>query len=164
MNLTTGFFRIRCMATQHRVYLTPTDGSKLEATIRSGSALARYQTKARILLLTDLNNSSRMTDKKIIAALGTSNSNIQRTRMDFLERGLPDCLEDRPRSGRKPRITGDIQAKIAVIACSDPPEGRKSWTLQLIAEEAMRKGVVSQISRVTVFECLKKTNSNPGRL
>lgn len=151
------------MATRHHVYLTQSDRSKLEAMIRSGAALARYQTKARILLLTDENHPSRMTDKQIISALGTSNSNIQRTRISFLERGLPDCLKDGKRTGRKPRITGDIQAKIAVIACSDPPEGRKGWTLQLIAEEAMRKGVVSQISRVTVFECLKKTNSSPGK-
>ena len=115
------------------------------------------------MLLTDGNNPSRMTDKQIIAALGTSNSNIQRTRIDFLERGLPGCLKDKPRSGRKPTITGDIQAKIAVIACSDPPAGRKGWTLQLIADEAMRKGVIRKISRVSVFECLKKTISSPGK-
>jgi len=115
------------------------------------------------LLHTDRNCADRLTDKQIIKALGTSNSNIQRTRIDFLERGLPGCLKDRPRSGRKPTITGDIQAQIAVIACSDPPEGRNGWTLQLIADEAVRKGVISQISRVAVFECLKKTNSSPGK-
>ncbi len=151
------------MATRHLVHLTPTDRSKLEAIIRSGAALARYQTKARILLLTDGNSAERMTDKQIIAALRTSNSNIQRTRISFLEHGLPGCLKDRPRSGRKPTITGDIQAEIAVIACSDPPEGRKGWILQLIADEAVRKGIISQISRVAVFECLKKTNSSPGK-
>lgn len=151
------------MATRHLVCLTPTDRSKLETIVRSGLALARYQTKARILLLTDRNNPSRMTDKQIIAALGTSNSNIQRTRISFLEHGLLDCLKDRPRSGRRPTITGDIQAKLVVIACSDPPEGRKAWTLQLIADEAMRKGVITQISRVAVFESLKKTNSSPGK-
>jgi hypothetical protein len=135
----------------------------LKAIICSGAALARYQTKARILLLTDRNCVDRLTDKQIIAALGTSNSNIQRTRMSFLENGLDGCLKDKPRSGRKPSITGDIQAQITVIACSDPPEGRNGWTLQLIADEVVRKGIRKTISRVAVFECLKKTNLSPGK-
>ena len=151
------------MATQHHVLLTEADRAKLTAIISSGAALARYQTKARILLHTDRNSADRLTDKQIIAALGTSNSNIQRTRISFLELGLDGCLEDKPRSGRKPTISGDIQAKIAVIACSDPPAGRKTWTLQLIAEETVRQGHIEQISRVAVFECLKKMHSNPGK-
>ena len=163
MNPSSRVWRIRYMATQHHVYLSDKDRSKLEAIIRSGATLARYQTKARILLHTDRNCADRLTDKQIIKALGTSNSNIQRTRMSFLEHGLKGCLKDRPRSGRKPTITGDIQARIAVIACSNPPEGRKAWTLDLIVEEVVRQGIVVSISRVAVYECLKKTNSSPGK-
>ena len=144
------------MATRHHVCLLHKDRSKLEAFIRTGKALARSQTKARILLLTDESNASRMTNKQIIAALRTSNSNIQRTRISFLERGLPSCLEDKPRYGRKPTITGDIQAKIAAISCTAPPEGQKRWTLKLIAQETVRRGHIETISRVAVYECLKK--------
>jgi len=150
------------MATQHRVHLSDEDRSKLQAIIGSGSALARAQTKARILLLTDRDRADRLTDDQIIATLGTSNSNIQRTRISFLANGLEGCLKDKPRSGRKPRITGDIQAKLTVPACTAPPEGRNRWTLQLLADQMVLLGHIDRISKVAVHKHLKKTNLRPG--
>ena len=151
------------MATLHRVYLTVDQRTTLTALIQSGTALARTQTKARILLLTDRNRPDRFTDVQIIAALGTSNSNIQRTRIQFLSEGLEGCLHDKPRSGRKPTITGDIHAKLTVLACSDPPEGRRRWTLQLLANKMIELGYVDTISDVAVYKHLKKANLSLGR-
>ena len=130
--------------------------------LSSGSALARYQTKARILLLTDRNRTDRMTDRQIITALNTSNSNIQRTRISFLSVGLPDCLKDKQRSGRKPRITGDVQANLTLLACSTPPVGRCKWTLQLLADEMVLNGHIDYISKDAVCKHLKKTGLSLG--
>jgi hypothetical protein len=152
------------MAIQHRVHLSDDDRSKLNAIIKSGTALARMQTKARILLLTDRNCANRLTDDQIIAVLRTSNSNIQRTRISFLANGLEGCLKDKPRSGRKPRITGDVEAKLTLLACSKPPEGQCKWTLTLLAQQMVELGYTNAISRVAVHNHLKKTNSNPGLL
>jgi putative transposase len=151
------------MATQHRVYLSDNDRAKLKAILSSGSALARTQTKARILLLTDRNRADRLTDDQIIATIGASNSNIQRTRISFLANGLEGCLKDKPRSGRKPKFAGDIQAKLTVVACSKPPEGRCKWTLQLLANKMVLLGHVDTISKVTIHKLLKKTNLSLGR-
>ena len=151
------------MATQHHVRLSDDDRSKLKATIGSGSVLARFQTKARILLLTDRNRADRLTDDQIIATLGTSNSNIQRTRISFLTDGLEGCLKDKRRSGRPRRITGDVQANLVVIACSKPPEGRCAWTLLLLAKQMVLLGHIESISASAVCKALKKTNSNRGR-
>ena len=112
------------MATKHRIFLTDEQRVQLEAMLHSGAAFSRSLTKVRILLLTDRNRAERQTDVQIIAALATSNSNIQRTRISYLTDGLEGCLRDKPRSGRKPKITGDVHAKLVVLACSDPPEGR----------------------------------------
>ena len=165
------------MHTQHRVFLSDGDRAKLSAIISSGSALfpldprsslgaventARYQTKARILLLTDRNRADRMTDDQIIAFLGTSNSNIQRTRMSFLAVGLEGCLKDKPRSGRKPRITGDVQAKLTVLACSTPPDGRCKWTLELLSKHMVLNGYIDTISKDAVCKHLKKTGLSLG--
>lgn len=152
------------MATQHHVHLTDENRAKLTAIISSGSALARTQTKARILLLTDRNRADRLTDDQIIATLGTSNSNIQRTRIRFLAVGLDACLVDKPRSGRKPRITGDVVANLTVLACSKPPEGHARWTLQMLANRMVELHYIDAISPVAVHTHLKKTKSLPGGL
>jgi putative transposase len=48
------------------------------------------------------------------------------------------------------------------LACSDPPEGRCHWTLQLLADELVVLGLVDAVSIETVRQSLKKTTSSPG--
>ena len=151
------------MATKHRIFLTDEQRVQLETMIHSGTARSRSLTKVRILLLTDRNRAERQTDVQIIAALATSNSNIQRTRISFLTDGLEGCLRDKPRSGRTPKITGDVHAKLVVLACSDPPEGRCKWTLKLLADQMVKLGYVDAISDVGVYKHLKKTNLSLGK-
>ena len=43
------------------------------------------------------------------------------------------------------------------LACSPPPSGRISWTLQLLADRLVQLGVVEEISDETVRLRLKKT-------
>ena len=63
---------------------------------------------------------------------------------------------------RHHKITGDIQAKIIAVACSDAPQGRERWTLQLIAYCLVELGVVDSLSATAVGTILKKTNLSPG--
>jgi hypothetical protein len=48
------------------------------------------------------------------------------------------------------------------LACSDPPEGRCHWTLQLLADELVVLGLVKSINAETVRQALKKTTFSPG--
>ena len=48
------------------------------------------------------------------------------------------------------------------LACSQPPEGRASWTLELLADGLVEREIVESISTETVRRTLKKTNSSPG--
>jgi hypothetical protein len=43
------------------------------------------------------------------------------------------------------------------------PEGREQWTLQLIADELVRLGLVESISDTAGMETLKKMNLSPGK-
>lgn len=151
------------MNTKYIVRLSPAERERLETLTHSGSALARVQTKARILLLTDYNQDARLTDVQIIRALSTSNSTIQRTRIQFVEGGIDAALFDKPRSGCPPKITGDIEAKLTMLACSDPPEGRARWTLQLLADQMVALGYIDTISDVAVYKRLKKRNQTLAR-
>jgi hypothetical protein len=73
------------------------------------------------------------------------------------------ALTEKPRPGQPPKITGDIEARLVTLACSNPPEGRARWTLRLLADTMVELGYLDSISNVAVYHALKKTRLNPGR-
>ena len=87
---------------------------------------------------------------------------IIRTRKACLDEGLEAALFEKPRPGAPPKITGEIEAKLVTLACSDAPEGRARWTLRLLAHKMVELGYIDTISNVAVYQRLKKTNSSPG--
>ncbi len=150
------------MSTHVKVYLTDEQRAHLEHLIRSGSCLARTQTKARILLLTNRNQVHPRSDAEIAASLGISRPTIVRTRRRFVLEGLDAALYDKPRPGAKPKITGEVAAHLTLLACSTPPEGKQRWTLQLLADKLVELQLVDSISDVAVMHRLKKMSSNRG--
>ena len=127
------------MVTKYHVQLSQADRQELNALIRSGESSARAQTRARILLLSD-ENQKKMSTKEIAAALLCSLPTITHIRQKYVEGGMENALYDQPRPGAVPKITGEIEAQLTMLACSAPPEGRLRWTLQLLAKD--RKSVV----------------------
>jgi hypothetical protein len=75
---------------------------------------------------------------------------------------LPSALYDKGWPGAKPKFTGEVEAKLTMLACSEAPDGAARWTLRLLAEHMIELGYVDYISHVTVRELLKKTNSSLG--
>jgi hypothetical protein len=59
-------------------------------------------------------------------------------------------------------LTGELEAKLTGLACSDPPEGEARWTLRMLANRMIELGYVDYVSHVTVGEWLKKTNLSLG--
>ena len=80
----------------------------------------------------------------------------------FVTGGVEAALGRKEQANRHKKIDGRVEAHIIAIACSQAPEGRERWTLQLIADELVRLGVVGSISDTAVMETLKKTNLSPG--
>lgn len=71
-------------------------------------------------------------------------------------------LDDLPRQGSRPLLDAKQESLLIALACSDAPEGRDEWTMQLLAEKLVELKVVDAISDETVRRTLKKTSSNPG--
>jgi transposase len=70
---------------------------------------------------------------------------------------------DQPKRGRRKRLDGKQEALLVALACSDAPDERESWTMQLLADKLVELKVVEQpISDETVRRTLKKTTLNPG--
>jgi hypothetical protein len=150
------------MSKHTKLYLTDEQRSHLENLIRSGSAPARTQTKARILLMTDRNSGLVRKDAEIAESVMVNVATVGRTRRAFLSNGMDAVLYDRPRPGGKPKITGDIEAKLTMLACSTPPEGHERWTIQLLADKMVELNYIESISRVAVGKRLKKVNLSLG--
>ena len=150
------------MTTKYHVHLSKEDRQELETLIHSGESSARAQTRARILLLTDENQKKKKGTKEIASALLCSMPTITNIRKKFSEGGLENALYDKPRPGAVPKITGEIEAQLTMLACSAPPEGRSRWTLQLLADKLVELKLVDSISDVAVMHRLKKMNLSLG--
>jgi len=141
------------------VELTEEQRSYLLELIRKGEAKARMLTRARILLL----SAEGRTDKFVASVLKVNPQTVRNIRKRFAEEGLEAALRERPRPGAQPKLDAKGEAFLIALACSDPPEGREHWTMQLLADRLVELGVVDSISDETVRRVLKKTNSSPGR-
>jgi hypothetical protein len=144
---------------KYRVTLTADEQNALEKLVSVGKAAARKLTHGRILLLANTPDGREYRDDQIVRALGTSLRSVERIRKRFVTEGLEAALNPKPQPARpdKIKIKGDLEQPLVRIACSDPPEGRDHWTLQLLADELVVLGLVASLSTETVRQALKKT-------
>ena len=148
------------------VTLTEEERDLLTKMISSGSAPARKLTRARILLKSNRGpGGPNWTDKAICEALDVGMATDARGRRRFVENGLEDALNQRkPRRKYLRKLDGHAEAHLTRLACSEPPEGKKRWTLRLLAEKLVMldEVEVDSVSHETVRQVLKKTNLNLG--
>ncbi len=153
------------------IHLSDKERKILREITRKGSSSARRHTRARILLMADavrqrsggerrrISNSNQT----IAAELQISDRTVSRVRQRYLRGGLELALGDNPRPGRPVEIDGEAEAYLVALACSDPPEGRDGWTLQLLANKMVELEYVEHISDTWVMKRLKKMNCSLGR-
>ena len=146
------------MAKRYLVTLTAEERVHLLRLTKQGKVAARKLTRAHVLLQAD----AGVADKAIAAALHIGIATVERVRKRFVEEGLDAALSGRPRPGGRRRLDGKQEAFLIALACSTPPEGRQSWTMQLLADRLVAVQVVEAISDETVRRTLKKTRSSRG--
>ena len=128
----------------------------------SGKANARKIIHARILLKVDADGPN-WSDEQVQEALDVGKATVERVRKAFVEESLEASLNRKRRSttnGRK--LDGDQEAYLVALACSVAPEGRKRWTLRLLADKMVELEHVDTLSYETVRQVLKKTNLSLG--
>ena len=146
------------MAKRWRVALADEEREQLRTLTRQGKPAARTVRRAQVLLLAD----EGQTDEQIAAALHCGLSTVARTRQRFVEEGLEAALVDRPRPGATPKLTPKQRAFVVALACTEPPEGRLRWTMQLLADRLVELEVIPAISDESIRRLLKKGRSSPG--
>ena len=153
------------MVKKYRVALAEEEQQELKGLVSRGRAAAYRQTHARILLLCDENQANGpRKDEEIARALQVGTATVERVRRRCVEEGLERALGRKEQLNRRPpqKLDGHDEAELIALACSQPPEGRTSWTLQLLADRLVECEIVDRISTETVRRTLKKTNSSLG--
>lgn len=120
-----------------------------------------------ILLLSDESDDRACkSDHEIGEIVGVSFRTVERLRVRCLEVGALQSLKSKPYPPRKDlrKVTGELEACITQVACSAVPDGKRSWTMQMIADRVVAMGQVDSLSAKSVERLLKKANLSSGKL
>ena len=144
------------MAKKYGVSVTRGEQEELKELVSMWRATAYRQTHARILLLSDENQSEgAMMDQEIARALNVGTATEEQVRRRCVEQGVEAAIVRKKQLNHRPRkLDGEGEAYLIAMAVSKPPEGRVSWTLKMLAGGSVEREIVD--SRVTPV-------SGPGR-
>ena len=150
---------------KYLVTLTPEEREQLAGLLSAGKRSALTLARARILLKADqADGGPAWPDERIAEALDCGVRTVERVRQRFVERGLEEALgrKKQHRPSRERKLDGRAEARLIALACSQPPDGRAAWTLQLLADKLVELRVVDSVCDETVRRVLKKTRSSRG--
>ena len=142
------------------VTLTADERERLTALSRAGKQSARAITRARILLLTDQGeHGPGWEDRRVTDALGCGHRTVERIRERFVTDGIDAALtaKARARPPREPVLDGAAEARLIALACSATPDGRKAWTLRMLADKLVELEIVDAICPEAVRQTLQRT-------
>jgi transposase len=149
------------MNTKYLVKLSDEQRQHLEKLTSSGTVPARQMKRALILLKSDLQ--VNWSYEQIAEAFDVSAVTIAKVRKTFMEQGLEVALQrKKPNREYEHVLDGEDEAHLIALACSQPPTGRKHWSLRLLQDRFVKLGHVDTVSYETIRRVLKKTNSNLG--
>lgn len=144
------------------IELNDKDRAKLIDIVTKGQSPARTILRANILLASDRHSDKYMTVSEISKVYHTTPTTVQNVRTSYCEKGLGATISRKKRETPPvpAKVTGEVEAHVIALACSEPPDGYFKWTLRLLADKTVELGYVESISHVTVSTILKKTNLN----
>jgi hypothetical protein len=142
------------------VKLSGEQRKELEKIKRSRSAKELTKQHAKVLLSLDENGKKPLTVEQTAKKCKLHPENIYKVRKQFAVEGIERALYRKKRETPPvgPKITGEVEAHIIAVACSAAPEGKKGWTLQMIADKIVLDGVIESVSDVSIMRTLKKHN------
>jgi hypothetical protein len=152
------------MRKRHVVVLPEEERARLHTMLGRGVAPASALTHGRILLKANQGEAGPgWTDAAIAVALEVNPATVARIRQRYVTAGLEAALHRKPPARQyHRRLDGEQEAYLAALACSPPPEGRKRWTLRLLADRLVELEVIESVSYETVRQTLKQTGSSRG--
>lgn len=143
----------------HPVNLSPAERRRLKDMTKKGIVSAREVSRARILLLLD----EGWAPSDVPAAVGCGEATVRRVRARYEQGGVERALTEAPRPGHAKVLSDKQEARIIAMVCSAPPDGYARWTVQLVVEQAILRGLVDKVGRETVRVLLRNHDLKPWR-
>ena len=146
------------------VVLGPAERERLTRLVRSGSHPAQQVRRARILLELDEDDPSGggpvPTQEVIAERAGVSVDTVQKTSRAYDERGgdVEATISRKKRQNPpvEPKVTGEVEARLIALACSQPPEGRARWSLRLLEQHVVLTDDIPDLDHSTIGRVLKR--------
>jgi putative transposase len=141
--------------------LTEVERNELERLVRRHSTGQQIALRGRIILEANAGKNN----SQIARELGLSVETVRAWRTRWLalqpvalaDLSVQERLRDVPRPGRRSQISAEQTCQLIAMAC-EQPKGRpiSQWTGREIADEAMARGIIKQISPRHAARLLKK--------
>ena len=146
------------------VRLKAADRAKLTKVVSSGTHPARMITRARVLLALD-ESQGDAPDRRVVAErVGTSESTVYLVAKAFATQGggVEEVIGRKKRATPpvEPKVTGDVEARVIALACSQPPPGRQRWTPRLLEKHVLVTEGIPPLDHSTIGRVLKRGRLN----
>ena len=144
------------------ILLSEEQRKELEKFANTGMHNVHLVTRAKTILALDRSNKKdHLRITRVCERVGLSRQAVYDIRDAFLT--VSSIAEFLTRKKREtppitPKVTGEVEARVIAIACSESPKGCARWTLRLISKKAVELDVLDQLSYKTVERLLKKRN------
>lgn len=141
--------------------LTEEQRAELLRRIRAPTTAQRDVQRARIIL----DSAEGRTAVEVARALGFHPRKVERWRSRFAKSGLAG-LEDRQRSGRKPKFSAVERCEIIAVACAPiiTSKEKTSRTIDDVMQRVLERGIVQEISWTSVQRILSAGEVRPHKV
>ena len=150
------------MAIRYSVDLTDAERMALREIISKNKAKRSTIINAYVLLKAD--RSCGWTNEAIASAYEVSTKKVEQLKKRFVEEGLEAALSRKPvTNAHRRKMTGDEEAHLVALYCSQAPEGHERWTLRMLADKMVELDMIASVSHETIRRTLKKMHLNRGK-
>ena len=142
------------------VVLSADEREWLTRVVRTGAHPAQEVRRSRILLELDDSRRQPASRREIAQRVGVDPDTITNVARAYAERG-GDVAATIQRKKRltppvEPKITGEVEARLIALACSNPPPGHARWSLRLLERHVALVEDIPDLDHSTIGRVLKK--------
>jgi len=145
------------------VNLSQAEQDALEKLVNAHSTAQQIALRARIILTAQQGLNNEQVGRKLQVGVDMVRQWRQRwlagQAIPLSELTAEERLQDLPRAGKPSAITADQLCQITALACEKPEQSERpisQWSGREIADEIMKRGIVSQISPRHAARLLKR--------
>lgn len=148
------------MNKKYEIHLQEKEREQIEERLHNESTSKGIRHRCLVLLLADESQGAIPTQAEIARRAGVSEATVYNAIKDYCTRGIHETLHYRERAepARPSQVTGEVEARIIALVCSEPPQGYARWTVRLLTRRVIELNLLESVGRETIRTTLKKRN------